>query len=170
MDENSEISSWYLLYCKRSEQERAVLHLHRQGVDCYYPQITVEKFVRGKRQQVKEPLFPSYLFVYFNPSKISLTTVRSTRGVADFVRSGRHCQVVQPDIVHRMMNHETKMEEMDTCVNEAPKEGDSFIFTKGEFTGLEAIYAEKDGEKRSFMLINLLGQQVKLSIDNKYLG
>ncbi len=170
MDENSEISNWYLLYCKRSEQERAVLHLHRQGIDCYYPQIVVEKFVRGKRQQIKEPLFPSYLFVCFNPNKISMTTVRSTRGVADFVRSGPHCQVVKPEILYQMMQHETEMEKVNNCVNEAPKEGDSFVFTKGEFAGLEAIYAEKDGEKRSFMLINLLGKQVKLSIDNKYLG
>ncbi len=170
MGDNSEKSSWYLLYCKRSEQERAVLHLHRQGIDCYYPQVMVDKFVRGKRQQVKEPLFPSYLFVYFNPSEISITTVRSTRGVADFVRSGRDCQVVQPDIVHKMMSLEAEREQADDCMSEAPKEGDSFVFTKGEFAGLDAIYAEKDGEKRSFMLINLLGQQVKLSIDNKYLG
>lgn len=67
------MKDWYLLYCKRSEQERAVINLDRQGVECYYPQVTVEKIVRGKRTQVFEPLFPSYMFVYFDPETISYT-------------------------------------------------------------------------------------------------
>lgn len=164
------MTKWYLLYCKRSEQERAVLNLHRQGIDCYYPQVAVEKFVRGKRTQTKEPLFPCYLFVNFDPETIAITTVRSTRGVADFVRCGGKCQEVRDDIVLRLMENETAMESAELCVAQAPQEGDTFHFSKGEFTGLEAIYAEADGEKRSFMLINMLGQQVKISIDNKCLG
>ena len=57
---------WYLLYCKRGDQKRAQQHLENQGVECFYPQIDVKKVVRGKEKQVKEPLFPSYIFVRFD--------------------------------------------------------------------------------------------------------
>ncbi|BBC39541.1 transcription antitermination protein RfaH [Photobacterium damselae subsp. piscicida] len=71
------MKGWYLLYCKRSEQERAVINLDRQGVECYYPQVRIDKIVRGKKQEVLEPLFPSYVFVYFDPEQVSYTSVRS---------------------------------------------------------------------------------------------
>jgi transcriptional antiterminator RfaH len=39
--------------------------------------------------------------------------------------------------------------------------------TGGQFSGIEAIYQESDGETRSLMLIKLINQPVVMSIDNK---
>ncbi|HGH8102639.1 TPA: transcription termination/antitermination NusG family protein, partial [Vibrio cholerae] len=44
---------WYLLYCKRGEQQRAKMHLENQSVECFYPEVCVEKILRGKRQMVQ---------------------------------------------------------------------------------------------------------------------
>lgn len=57
------MQSWYLLYCKRGQLQRAQEHLERQAVNCLAPMITLEKIVRGKRTAVSEPLFPNYLLV-----------------------------------------------------------------------------------------------------------
>lgn len=160
------MKDWYLLYCKRSEQERAVINLDRQGVECYYPQVTVQKIVRGKRAEVSEPLFPSYMFVYFDPEDISYTTVRSTRGVADFIRQGAKPQIVQPDLIYGLMVNEDS-EEHQSKLSNLPLPGESLKLQKGQFKGIEAIYQEPDGEKRSFMLINLLGKPVKVSVQNE---
>lgn len=159
------MKDWYLLYCKRSEQERAVLNLDRQGVECYYPQVTVQKVVRGKRVEASEPLFPSYIFVYFDPETLSYTTVRSTRGVADFIRQGAKPQRVQQEIVYGLMMNEDS-EEHQKLLSSFPEPGETLKLEQGQFTGIEAIYQEADGEKRSFMLINLLGKPVKVSIEN----
>ncbi|BBU79314.1 hypothetical protein EIMP300_07140 [Escherichia coli] len=64
------MQSWYLLYCKRGQLQRAQEHLERQAVNCLAPMITLEKIVRGKRTAVSEPLFPNYLFVEFDPEVI----------------------------------------------------------------------------------------------------
>ncbi|MBC7005608.1 transcription/translation regulatory transformer protein RfaH [Photobacterium sp. BZF1] len=160
------MKDWYLLYCKRSEQERAVINLDRQGVECYYPQVTVEKIVRGKRVTAFEPLFPSYMFVYFDPEVISYTTVRSTRGVADFIRQGARPQTVNPDLIYSLMINEDS-EEQQAKLSDLPKPGETLKLTQGQFKGIEAIYQEPDGEKRSFMLINLLGKPVKVSVQNE---
>jgi transcriptional antiterminator RfaH len=157
---------WYLLYCKRGDQNRAKGHLENQGVECYYPEVEVEKIIRGKRQQVREPLFPSYIFVCFDYEEgPSFTTVRSTRGVVDFIRQGRYPQEVRGELVQQLKQHEESGETLVTGF--LPEKGQSVQIKKGQFSGVEALYHEADGEKRSILLIKLINQTVPVSVDNK---
>ncbi len=157
---------WYLLYCKRGEQTRAKLHLENQGVECFYPTIEVEKILRGKRQKVEEPLFPSYVFVHFDYEQgPNFTSVRSTRGVVDFVRFGAQPKEVQDELVV-----ELKQIDLDSRDNSAydnmPKHGDQVRIKSGQFAGFDTIFQEQDGEKRSIMLVQMITKPVPVSIDN----
>lgn len=157
------MKSWYLLYCKRGEQKRAKLHLENQSIECFYPEIEVEKILRGKRQLVLEPLFPSYMFICLEHDKgPSFTTIRSTRGVMDFVRFGGQPYQVPKGLIERLKKYK-----LDDIVNEKlPKQGQSVQITAGQFAGFEAIYQEPDGEKRSILLITLINKQVAIKVDN----
>jgi transcriptional antiterminator RfaH len=42
------------------------------------------------------------------------------------------------------------------------------MITEGVFEGLEAIYTEPDGEARSLLMLNLINQPVRQSIDNTH--
>ena len=157
---------WYLLYCKRGDQNRAKNHLENQGVECYYPEIEVEKIVRGKKQVVREPLFPSYVFIRFDYEEgPSFTTVRSTRGVVDFIRQGKYPQEVHEDLVLELKLIEESSE--DRITDSLPQKGQSVRIKEGQFSGVEALYHEADGEKRSILLIKLINQTVPVSVDNK---
>ncbi|ASI88789.1 MULTISPECIES: transcription/translation regulatory transformer protein RfaH [Vibrio] len=156
---------WYLLYCKRGEQARAKMHLENQGLECYYPEISVEKILRGKRQNVKEPLFPSYVFVKFDYEVgPSFTTVRSTRGVVDFIRFGAHPKEINGDLIFELRSI-VHCDEPDCA--DLPDKGECVRVIGGQFAGIEAIFQEADGEARSIMLVNLINKQVPVSIDNK---
>lgn len=156
---------WYVLYCKRGDQERAALHLDNQGVECYYPKVKVEKIIRGKQQVKLEPLFPSYMFVYFDfEVGPTFTTIRSTRGVADFVRQGAYPQEVQAELVASLKQLENLNDEPQS--SELPKQGQSVTIKSGQFAGVEAIYQEPDGEMRSIMLVKMLNQMVAVKVDN----
>ncbi len=158
------MKNWYLVYCKRGEQLRAKLNLEHQGVECYYPQISVEKIVRGKRQLKQEPLFPSYIFIRFDCEiGPTFTTIRSTRGVIDFVRQGAMPQQLQGDLVLSLKQMEQLDEQMQS---EVPKKGQSLRVKSGQFAGIDAIYQEPDGETRSILLVTLLSTPVEMSIDN----
>ncbi|WP_028024842.1 transcription/translation regulatory transformer protein RfaH [Enterovibrio calviensis] len=160
------MNPWYLLYCKRSEQQRAEQHLKRQGVDCYYPQVTVDKIRRGKRTPQLEPLFPNYIFASFDAEKITYTTVRSTRGVVDFVRHGAMPCTVPFELILSLMEHEDSDTQREQ-LNEMLKPGDHVEVLSGQFEGSEAIYKEADGEMRSILLIKLLTRQAEVSMENK---
>ncbi len=159
---------WYLVYCKRGDQERAKLHLENQGVECYYPTIEVEKIRRGKRILAVEPMFPSYVFIRFDfELGPSFTTIRSTRGIVDFVRVGLKPQEVQPEVIQEL--HLLEFNSDDQAYQSLPKKGDVVRINAGQFSGIDAIYQEKDGEKRSIMLVKMISQMVPVSVDNTHL-
>lgn len=166
----SKMKRWYLLYCKRGDQKRAQQHLENQGVECFYPQIEVEKVVRGKEKQVKEPLFPSYIFVRFDYEQgPSFTTVRSTRGVVDFIKFGTRPHEVQGDLVFELKEFEKcySIETEDCCVEF--ESGQVVKIQSGQFAGVEAIFDQKDGEARSIMLVKMISHVVPISIENEAL-
>lgn len=164
------MKQWYLLYCRRGEQERARMHLENQGVEVYYPQFKLEKVVRGKKTQKLEPLFPSYMFVRFDYEiGPSFTTIRSTRGVSDFIRTGTYPKEIQGDLIYTLK--EIEQMQMDEVTSEAiqPKKGDKVTITSGQFAGIDAIYQEADGEKRSILLVTLINKPVAVKVNNQHI-
>lgn len=158
--------NWYLLYCKRSEQTRAKLNLERQGVICYYPQVEIEKIRHGKRCTQVEPLFPNYIFVQFDIEKIHTTSVRSTRGIVDFVRLGALPAKIADTLVEKIMQRDAGE---TTKRVEIPQQGDKLLIKEGPFAGIEAIFHEADGEKRAFLFINMINKKTRISLaHNQY--
>lgn len=161
------MKKWYLLYCKRGEQLRAKQHLENQGVECFYPTIEVEKILRGKRQIKNEPLFPSYIFVRFDfELGPTFTTVRSTRGVVDFVKFGAHPKELESDLIDELKLLEQEGHQTKSLASNLPKPGETIKVKSGQFAGIEAIFQEQDGETRSIMLVKMISQTVPVSIEN----
>lgn len=159
-------NSWYLLYCKAKEQQRAILHLQRQNVICYSPQILVEKIRRGMRKTEHEPLFPSYLFISFDPQQIAFVTIRSTRGVVDFVRQGVQPCLVPQSLISNLKRHEEACRAQNVQ-QKAFVEGQKVEILGGQWQGVDAIFKEADGLYRSVLLIQLLNQPVEVSLANQ---
>ncbi|MBK5074259.1 transcription/translation regulatory transformer protein RfaH [Budviciaceae bacterium CWB-B4] len=156
------MESWYLLYCKRGQLTRAQEHLERQQVPSFSPMYQIEKIVRGKKTLVDEPLFPNYLFIELDPERVHTTTISATRGVSHFIRFGKFPVTVPFSLIKNLMM-QPKPQLSDPT---QPKSGDTVVITEGIFEGLEAIYAEPDGEARSILLLNLINQKVEHKISN----
>ena len=157
---------WYLLSCKRGEQSKAKTHLENQGVECFYPMLEVKKQRRGKPVMVNEALFPGYIFVCFDYEQgPSFTSIRSTRGVVDFIRFGPHPTQVRDDLIRDLKLMDTSIQDKTDDAT-ALKSGDKVYIQSGPFAGFDACFQEPDGEKRSIMLINMLHQPITVSIDN----
>ncbi len=157
---------WYLLYCKAREEERAVQHLQNQGIESFYPVKSVEKIRKGVKSVKQEPLFPNYLFVSLDPETANFNAIRSTRGVASFVRFGNTYTKVDDLIVSQL---QLKLTNTNKSIDdsELPKHGDNVVINEGTYKGLEAIFKASDGLERSILLIKLIEQQAELTIDNK---
>ena len=153
---------WFLLKTKTRQEKRAMENLQRQHAECYCPEVLVEKIFRGKKSQVIEILFPGYLFVNFRNPKSSIQSVKNTRGVQSFVSFGGHPACV-PSALIQELKEKTKPSE-NLLISTLPKRGDKLKVTDGPFNGMNVVFYKPNGEERAEVLLNLMNQQVKASI------
>ncbi|RUO37312.1 transcription/translation regulatory transformer protein RfaH [Aliidiomarina shirensis] len=161
------MESWYLLHCKAQEVTRAEWHLANQGFDTFCPRWKIQKRLRGKKQAVLEPLFPNYLFIHIDLAHDNYTALRSTRGVSGFVRFGGYPAKVPASVVALLKERTQCYEDAQGVSNceSLYKTGTKVEITTGPFSGLQAVYDIADSETRCFVLIDMLGKQQRISVD-----
>lgn len=167
MDNKLVMDNWLLLFCKARQEQRAQQHLMNQGIESYFPTITVNKLRAGKRVQAIEALFPRYLFIK-NHEQLNLAAVRSTRGVNGLVRFGESLAYVSADLVQQLIVQQTDLQKK-MMQQQVFRAGEKLQILTGPFAMLNAIYQMPDGENRSFVLLNFLGQSTRLPIENSAL-
>lgn len=160
------MNSWYLAYCRPREEGRAYQHLKNQGVESYYPMVEVTRLVKGKRTARMEPMFPSYLFVNVDLETFPATRLNSTRGLRHIIRFGGQWTTIPKELVFNLMCHEDS-DELRSKLSKMPNCGDKVLIHDGPFQGLEAIYQEPDGDKRSILLLDMLQSEVRHACDNR---
>lgn len=158
--------SWYLLYCKSREEDRAQANLANQGVESFFPTIQREKILRKKKIVVDEALFPSYLFVYIDPENPVFPRIRSTRGVFDFVRTLGKPVTVPSLLIEQLRTLSTELHQQNIQPEKLFKSGDKVEIKSGSFKGIQAIFSCNDGTERSILLLNILNKEQELSFGN----
>src|SRR4030095_12008760 len=72
---------WYAAKCKAGQDRIAIENLTRQQFQCYYPQITIERWRAGHIRRERESLFPGYILVSFVLEDQAWRVINNTRGV-----------------------------------------------------------------------------------------
>ncbi|RUO26291.1 transcription/translation regulatory transformer protein RfaH [Aliidiomarina minuta] len=161
------MSAWYLLHCKPRQEARAKLNIENQGYLTCYPTLNVEKRVAGKRKIVAEPLFPNYLFIQLDPEQANFNALRSTRGVNGFVRFGGKPTKVPDKVIQHLQSLEDTGQEQ--VVESMFKPGKPVEITEGPFAGLPAVYQLRKSEDRCLILLEMMGKQQQLEINESQL-
>jgi len=158
---------WFLLTSKPREEQRSYDNLSNQGFEVFLPKIAKVKKRQGVKSLSLEPLFPNYLFIKLDESEANFNAIRSTRGVANFVRFGLNIATLSESLLTNIKQNIDEGENKSLMDLLSYQQGDKVQVTQGPFKGLEAIYQTTDGLERSILLINMLGQQNKVAIENQ---
>ena len=158
---------WFVVYCKSREELRAQQNLENQGIHSFFPKIRKQKITRGKKTDVEEALFPSYLFIFADQEDINFTRIRSTRGINDFVRFGNQIACVSKKLIKQLEDACHSINDLEIDTKSLLKSGDKVEILSGSFQGLTAIFKEQDGLERSMLLLKVLNQENKISFSNK---
>ncbi|ACJ28339.1 Transcriptional activator RfaH [Shewanella piezotolerans WP3] len=166
------MKAWYLLYCKPRGEARAQQNLALQEIETYIPTYPEEKTHNGKVTVRRVSLFPSYLFIHFDPQVTSVSRIHNTRGVIRIVGCKELMTPIDEGVIgaikareHKWINEllpETRCKEELVC---PVKSGDKVKFVDGPFAELEGIFQEKNGEKRCYVLFDIMGKQQRVSVD-----
>ncbi len=150
--------AWYLVQSKPRNEARALENLVRQGYETYLPLMEVERLQRGKLLKKMEPLFPRYLFLHLEEGNDNWGPIRSTLGVAGLVRFGLAYAVVSNEVI------EAVRERTQDIKKSLFESGDNVRVVSGPLLGLEGIFEIADGEQRSFVLLEFMQKQQRVSI------
>jgi transcriptional antiterminator RfaH len=152
------MKSWYLLQSKPKQEGVAYQNLCNQAYETFLPTIIVEKIHRGVRKTKIEPLFNRYLFVRLDPDgNQSWTPLRSTMGVSQLVRFGSRYAKLADELVNALKDRIHNQPVLDLFVP-----GDRITITQGSFSGLEAVFKCYDGNHRALVLLNWLGNNIRV--------
>ena len=144
---------WYLVQTKPRQEFVAKENLSNQGYKVYCPLF--------KLKNTKKPLFPRYLFINFENNSKSLSPIRSTKGVSNFVRFGVNFATVPNNIIKNIKNQE--QETIDKAIKQSrPHKGDKVQITQGIFQGNQAIFEKYNDDERVTLLFRVLQQEQKI--------
>ncbi|QIZ77468.1 transcription/translation regulatory transformer protein RfaH [Ferrimonas lipolytica] len=157
------MQAWYLLYCKGRREKTVQQSFEHRQITCYVPEIEIEAIIAGKKQRKMVPLFPNYVFVRFDPHISGYGEITRVPNVASIVRTNGELAPVELSLVVGLREALKRRTEPEV---DLPKKGDKVVITDGAFANLEAVFEEPDGEKRSILLVKMLGEMQKMNVDN----
>ena len=151
-------NKWFLIQSKPRNEARALENLLRQGYETYLPLIEVERLQRGKLLRKFEPLFPRYLFLNLAAGVDNWGPIRSTLGVAGMVRFGQTYAAVPDPVIEAIRERTQEIRETLFAA------GDIVQVVSGPLVGLEGVFEIADGEQRSFVLLEFMQKQQRVSV------
>ena len=155
---------WHVVYTKPKAEVIARENLENQGFSVLLPEALVTKVQRGKRIKMVEPLFPRYIFVQVKPEQC-IGKIRSTIGCTSLVRFEHEKPSVLPsDIVEDLF--QLSKQDQILIDPDMPKAGQTMFIEKGIYRNNIAVYIEPCGDKRSWLLLEMLGAKGRLMLNN----
>jgi transcriptional antiterminator RfaH len=164
MDDSVGGTGWYLAQVRPNSFEIAERNLVRQGFRVFCPKQEVTRRRAGRFVRVMQPLFPGYLFVPFDPTAAAWRVINSTYGVSRLVHFGDHVPARVPqDLIIALMARC----DANGCFlpPEVLKAGDRVRVLSGPFAQFVATVESLTPQRRVWVLLDLMGNQTRASID-----
>lgn len=153
---------WIAVSVHANREHVAEENLLRQGFRVYLPKLLRRTRHARRVQDVLRPLFPGYLFVELPSDLGRWRPILSTYGVRTLIRCGDRPSFVDPGFIAAL-----KGREIDGVIvrpDQPYAVGDGVRLAGGAFDGLAATIIGLDEKERLVVLMELLGQQVRLRV------
>lgn len=149
------MKNWYLIQTKPKQEKMASQNLINQNFEIYYPKTQIKNKVVA--------LFPRYIFIQLDDQNQNLSPIRSTKGVANFVRFGIKFAKVPNYIIDTIKQQESKTIDKLIDLSKFHK-GDAIQIQDGALKGQQAIFSHYDGQMRAIVLLKILHQEQQVTL------
>ena len=142
-------------------EETAEMNLKNQRIEFFLP-----RFTCGKREG--KVIFPGYIFIKPKTGD-TFQSIRSTRGVSDFVRFEMAFANVSDETIDDLKKVVDMLNDRMDQINRHQKADEVFI-KSGPFKGFNAIFEKYDKDKSAIVLINFLRHQQRVKIQSEMIA
>lgn len=156
--------TWTAAETHYAQEQRAAYHVESQDFQFYLPQI---RTLRSGGREVRELLFPGYIFIRFVDSWSSLMHTKGIKHL--FTRNDRPVPVPVRDIDYfRSREDSAGFVQLDPPLADGisvvvGESGGSYAGTRGVFQGMNAA-------RRCMVLMSLLGRDIVVDFDRRSLA
>lgn len=158
---------WYLVQSKPNSHLLAQRNLARQNFEVFLPMQSLTKIRYSRFVIVQRPLFPGYLFVKCNGCADQMRLISSSLGVCRVVSFGADPARVPSELIAGLQcrfGHDEGYHPRAYLPI-----GSSVKITAGPLTEFIATVDSIDAEQRVWVLVDILGRDVRIQMDNSAL-
>jgi len=156
-----ETDIWYLVKTKPRMEEMAEINLKNQSIEYFLP-----RFTCGKREG--KVIFPGYIFIKPKTTD-TFQSIRSTRGVGDFVRFEMAFANVSDETIDDLKKVVNLMNDRMDQTNLHQK-GEEVFIKSGPFKDFNGVFEKYDEDKSVIVLINFLRHQQRVKIQSEMIA
>ena len=157
--------SWHVVQVHVHAEAKAQIHLARQGFETYLPRYLRRRRHARRTDMVAAPLYPSYLFVTFNPSIHRWRSIQSTVGVARLVCNGETPAAIDGAIIDGLRSRENEQGYIQLERRPQFAAGDKVRVREGVFCDCLGLFESLSDRERVAILLELLGRKVRVVLD-----
>lgn len=155
-------SRWYVVQTQANAENKAVVHLGRQGFATYLPRYLKRRRHARRIDIVAAPLFPRYLFVEIDMGVQRWRSIYSTVGVSRLVSNGDFPAPVPDEVISSLKRRESTSGFVQLDHRPKFKAGDKVRILEGAFYDCLGIYDGMSDRERVEILLDLLGRKVRV--------
>jgi transcriptional antiterminator RfaH len=156
---------WYVVHTQPRDEDRALWHLENQGFECFLPRMKRLRSHARTTRMVLEPLFPRYLFAFFDSATTRWRSIGGSRGVTNLVTNGVRPVPVPEGVVEKLLSEADEQGITSMAALALLWKGRKVRISDGVFTGHVAeVDAIPPGSVRVNLLLTLLGRVTTLQV------
>ena len=155
--------SWIVARNKPNQDKIALINLERQNFEFFQPTFKTMSRVQNKFKEIIKPVFPGYIFIAINLEGKNWHKINNTRGISRIIVFGNeipliHCQLIEELRYNFSIDNATK-------AAVSVKIGMTAEITNGPFAQLIGKIEKIDSDQRIWILLDILGNQTRVSIN-----
>lgn len=161
---------WYVVRTHVHAENKAMLHLSRQGFRTYLPRYLKRRRHARRTEIVSAPLFPSYLFVAIDVARQRWRCIQSTFGVVGLIFNGDGPAAISSSVVDELKAQECDKGFIRLTPKRMFKPGDRVRIEDSAFASCVGLFDGMTGEERVNVLLDLLGRKVRVTLDADFVS
>ena len=155
--------NWYVLHTKSRFENVVHDGLNKKSIDVFLPKIKVKSKRRDRKQMIKIPLFPGYIFVKTDLSPYRHIEIVKTAGAVKLIGT-KDGPVPVPESTIKSLEIMISGDSPVTTGYRL-KKGDRVVVVNGHFTGVTGTFIRYGGKGRVIVYIEALGQHAGVDVD-----
>ena len=158
-------SRWYVVQTQPNAENKAVVHLDRQGFVTYLPRYMKRRRHARRVDIVAAPLFPRYVFVAIDMTATRWRSIYSTVGVSRMLCNGDFPTPIPNQVITTLRAREDAGGFVRLEHQPSFRAGDKIRVLDGVFADCFALYEGMKDSDRVAILLDLLGRKVRVMVN-----